>query len=232
LEPLLNFIQTKIPWLIEHKYLFLFLGALIEGLNTMVLGGFLLSLKIVKFLPLFLVMVLGHTINGYFWYGIGFWGGATMLDKWGHQQKLSHEIIEKVTHYFNKFSGKAIIITKFTFSLEIATLILAGSLKYNIKEFSKYNFYGSFGWTIITLSIGYIFGQSFNFFKIFIKNLTYLLLFLGGAIAVILLFKVLAKRRFIKFLSLEQKLDELKQVFKEKLDNLLEDKDKKIKRYG
>lgn len=220
MEGLLHFLQLNFPWLIEYRYLFLFLGALIEGLNTMVLGGFLASVGAVKILPTFLIMVLGHTLNGYFWYGVGYFGGAKSLDKWGHRQKLSHEIIKKVEDYFNRFSGKAIIITKFTFSFQIATLILAGSLKHNLKEFSKYNFYGSFGWTIITIAIGYIFGQSFNLFRIFIRNLTYLLAFLAGALVLVIAIKLIIKNAFIKSLKFEEKLENLKKIIKNKAQDL------------
>jgi len=220
---LINILQSYTPWLIEHRYFFLFLGSLLEGMNTMVFGGFLASVGVVNILPLFLIMTLGHTLNGYLWYLVGFLGGAKALDRWGHRRKLSHEIIEKVTNYFNRYSGRAIMITKFTFSFQIATLILAGSLKHNLKEFSKYNFYGSLGWSVITIFVGYIFGQSYNLFRIFIKNLTYFAAFLGGAIVLIILLKLVMRGVFIKSLKLEDKLRKLNERWKKKFNSLLEE---------
>lgn len=226
MELLINFLQSYAPWLIEHRYFFLFLGSLLEGMNTMVFGGFLASVGVVKILPLFLIMTLGHTLNGYIWYFVGFFGGAKALDKWGHRRKLSHEIIKKVTDYFNRYSGRAIMITKFTFSFQIATLILAGSLKHNLKNFSKYNFYGSFGWSVITIFIGYIFGQSYNLFRIFIKNLTYFTAFLAGAIILIILIKLAMRSAFIKSLRFEDKLRELNERWKKKFNGLMEERGK------
>lgn len=221
MEALLNFLQDKAPWLIEHKYLFLFLGSLVEGLNTMVFGGFLASVKAVDLLAVFLVMTGGHTLNGYLWYTVGYFGGAKSLDKWGHREKLSHDIIIKITNYFNRYSGRTIMITKFTFSLQIVALILAGSVKHNLKEFSKYNFYGSLGWAIITIFIGYIFGQSFQLFTNLIKNFTLFLVAIGGAITVVIILKLFMKSAFIKTLKIDAKLREWNVRLKSTMDMYL-----------
>ena len=146
MEAVLQFLETSFPVLIAHKYLFLFLGAMIEGLNTMVLGGFLVSVNSIKLLPTFLLFILAYTLNGYIWYTVGYFAGAKPIDKWGRKKEKSKRVIEKVEHYFTKYSGRAIVITKFTFSLTVATLIMAGSLKYSLKKFTLYNFVGSIGW--------------------------------------------------------------------------------------
>lgn len=223
MEAFLNFLQNNLPWLIEYRYLFLFLGSVFEGLNTLVLGGFLASAGLVKLVPLFLLLTVGHTLNGYLWYSVGFFGGAKALDKWGHRKKMSHEIIEKVADYFNRYSGRAIVFTKFTFSFEIATLITAGTIKYNFKDFSKYNFLGSLGWVFITVSIGYVFGQSFNLFSIFIRNLTYLLVFLAGAIVLAVILKILMRSAFVKSLKFEEKLKKWRETVKDRFNGFLDE---------
>ncbi|MBI2627197.1 MAG: DedA family protein [Parcubacteria group bacterium] len=225
MENILHFLQINLPWLISYKYLFLFLGSFIEGLNTMVFGGFLASLNAVNLWLVLLIMLVGHTLNGYVWYAVGFWGGAKSLDKWGHREKLSHDVIEKVTDYFNRYSGRTIMITKLTFSLQIAALIMAGSLKYNLKQFTKYNFYGSLGWTLLTVFVGYFFGESFEALRLFLKNFTYFIIFLGGAMALVIIFKIVMKSKFIRLIKLDAKLREINGIIKEKLDQVLSNKD-------
>src|SRR3989338_8821757 len=209
MEPVLQFIGSAFPALIAYKYLFLFLGAMIEGLNTMVLGGFLVSVNTVKLLPLFLLFVLAYTINGYIWYTVGYFAGAKPIDKWGRKDEKGKKIIERVESYFNKYSGRAIIITKFTFSLTVATLIMAGSLKYNLKKFSLYNFIGSIGWVAVTLFVGYFFGQSYKLFFVYLKHFTYGLIFLSGAIALIYIIKLIFGSAFVKSLFITDKIKEL-----------------------
>src|SRR3989344_3724670 len=219
MEAVLQFLETSFPVLIAHKYLFLFLGAMVEGLNTMVLGGFLVSIDTIKLLPTFLLFILAYTINGYIWYAVGNFAGAKPIDKWGRKDEKGRKIIEKVESYFNKYSGRAIIITKFTFSLTVATLIMAGSLKYNLKKFSLYNFVGSIGWVAVTLFVGYFFGESYKFFFVYLKNFTYGLVFLGGAIALIYIIKLIFGSAFVKSLSITDKIKE----FSYKLRNGLEE---------
>jgi len=227
MEPFLNFLQLNFPVLFSHKYIFLFLGAMIEGLNTMVLGGFLVSTKAIPLLPTFLVFTLGYTINGYLWYAVGYWGGSKPIDKWGRTQPKSDKIIKTVQEYFERHSGLAIIITKFTFSLTIAALIMAGSLKYNLRRFTVYNFIGSIGWVSLTLFIGYFFGQSYRFFFVYIKNFTYLLIFLGGAIILVYILKLVFESAFIKAIINHKKVRYYSEKIRNGLDRLLPDEDDK-----
>ena len=219
MEAVLQFLETSFPVLIAHKYLFLFLGAMIEGLNTMVLGGFLVSVNSIKLLPTFLLFILAYTLNGYIWYTVGYFAGAKPIDKWGRKKEKSKRVIEKVEHYFTKYSGRAIVITKFTFSLTVATLIMAGSLKYSLKKFTLYNFVGSIGWVTVTLFVGYFFGESYKFFLVYLKNFTYALVFLGGAIVLVYVIKLTLGSAFIKSLFWPDRFKE----FSHKLRNGLEE---------
>jgi membrane-associated protein len=225
-EPLLQFIQDNFPALINYRYLFLFVGATIEGLNTMVLGGFLVSTGSVKLAPSFLLFTLGYTINGYIWYTVGYFGGSKPIDKWGRKEPKSDKIIRKVQEYFEKYSGRAIVLTKFTFSLTIATLIMAGSLKYDMKKFSFYNFIGSVGWVVVTLFVGYFFGESYKFFFVYIKNFTYFLIFLGGAVTLVYIIKWMLRSAFIKSLLLTDRIKEFSYKIREGLDKFLVDNEK------
>jgi membrane-associated protein len=193
---------------------------MIEGMNTMILGGFLVSTRVIPLLPTFLIFTLGYTINGYLWYAVGYFGGSKPIDKWGRTKPKSEKIIKTVQDYFERHSGKAIVITKFTFSLTIAALIMAGSLKYSLKKFSIYNLIGSIGWVSLTLFVGYFFGQSYKFFFVYIKSFTYLLVFLGGAIALVYILKLIFESAFIKSLLIHEKLHEYGEKIKHGLDKL------------
>ena len=198
MEQVFTFIQEHAPVLIDHKYLFLFIGATIEGISALVIGGFLVSTKAVQFFPALAVFVLGHTINGFIWYGVGYYGGAKSLDRWGRSKEGSRKVIERVEYYFHRHSGKAIFITKFTFSLTIATQVMAGSLKYDLRKYSWYNLLGSASWALFAMSIGYFFGQSYRLIFVYAKDLAIGIGFLGGAIALIYILKAILQSAFIK----------------------------------
>jgi len=184
----------------------------------MILGGFLVSTGFVAFLPMLLLFMLGETINGYAWYAVGYFAGSKPIDKWGRSKPKSEKIINTVQHYFEKHSGKAILITKFTFSLTIATMIMAGSLKYDLRKFSFYNFIGSLGWACITFFSGYFFGQSYKLLFRYLTDIVYIFVFLGGAVALIYILQWMLKSAFVRAV-LEY---ELVRHYREKLRNGLE----------
>ena len=225
----LNFIQLHFPILVVHKTLFLFLGAVVEGFNILILGGFLVSTGAIKLWPTFVMFLAGDIINGYCWYAVGYFAGAKPIDRWGRKDPKSRKVIDKVQTYFERYSGRALIITKFTFSLTIATLVMAGSLKYNLKRFSLYNAIGSLGWVSLTIFTGYFFGRSYEFFFSYLANIGYLFLFLGGAITVIYILKTLLSTAFVKSLFISEKIKEFSEKLKVGIDKLLtsdEDKNK------
>ena len=225
MESFLIFLQDHAPYLISYKYFFLFLGGLIEGMNVLVLAGFIASSGQINLWVILPILIFAHFLNGCGWYLVGYLGGAKALDKWGHKNKISHQVINRIEEYFEKYSGRAIMFAKFTFSLEIATMILSGSLKYNLKKFFKYNLYGSIGWVFMTVFIGYFFAESFKIFFSFIKDFTLFLIFLAIAIALIYIIKVLLKRYFVRYLFIQQKIKEWTEKIRDGLNGILTEED-------
>src|SRR3989338_10558167 len=164
METFFNFFQSHFPALIHYKYLFIFLGAAIEGMNTTILAGFFASIASISLWPAFFICLTGEVINGFAWYAVGYYAGAKPIDRWGRKDEKSRKIIEKVEQYFQRYSGRAILLAHLTWSLTIATMIMAGSFKYNLKKFSFYNSLGSIMWVLMIFFLGFFFGESYKFF--------------------------------------------------------------------
>ncbi len=223
MESVFIFFQTYFPILIEHKYLWIFLGASIEGPNTIILAGFLASMGSLSLWPVFLLCLTGEIINGYAWYIVGYFAGTRMVDKWMRKDQKSRKIIERVEEYFQRYSGRAIVIAKLTWSLTIATMIMSGSFKYNLKKFSLYNFIGSMGWVLVTFFVGFFFGQSYKFIFDYVKNAVYPLVFLGGAVAIGYILRMVFRSMFIKSLFLQERLKDIGDKMKDGIDKFLSD---------
>jgi len=225
MDGVLFFIQTHLPFLINHKYLFIYLGTSIEGLNSTILAGFLASVGAVSLWPVLFLCVIGAMTNGFMWYTVGYFAGSKPIDKWGRKDEKGRKIIEKVEDYFHRYSGRAIIITKLTWSLTIATMITAGSLKYDLKKFTLYNFIGSMGWAFMVVFFGFFFGQSYKFLIGYLTHIMFGLLFLVGAIILIYILKRIFNSFFIRSIFLRDKLNELSNKFKDGMDKFLSDKE-------
>jgi len=224
MEGLLQFIQERLPFLVDHIYLFLFIGGTLEGLNSLILGGFLASFGQVKLFIILPLLVIAHTLNGFIWYSVGYLGGAKSLDRWAYKDKRGRAIMDKIYHYFKKYSGRAIMFAKFTFSLEIATMILSGSLKYNLREFFKFSFLGSVFWVTLTVLVGYFFGESFKLFFTILKNFTIAMAFLGGAIALIYVIKIILKKRYVNYLIWRERIKDWRGRLLDNFDKFLNGK--------
>ncbi|MEX2090513.1 MAG: DedA family protein [Candidatus Paceibacterota bacterium] len=220
MEPVLQFIQEHLPALIEHKYLFIFLGVAIEGINSTILAGFLASIGAVAVWPAFLLAIVGQIINAFAWYAVGYFAGSKPIDKWGRKDEKSRKIIEKVEEYFHRYSGRAILFAHLTWSLTIATMITAGSFKYNLKKFAFYNIVGSTVWVVMIFFLGFFFGQSYKFFFEILKNLFLLFAFLGGVIALAYFIKKIFGGIFIRSLFLREHWDKFSHNVKDKIDEI------------
>lgn len=225
MEIFFNFFQSNFPTLIHYKYLFIFLGATIEGMNTTILAGFLASVANISLWPAFFICLTGEIINGFVWYSVGYYAGAKPIDKWGRKDEKSRKIIEKVEGYFKRYSGRAILFAKVTWSLCIATMIMAGSFKYNLRRFALYNFIGSVIWVGMVFFIGFFFGESYKFLFDYLKNFALILVFLGGAIAVGYILKLIFRSAYIKTLFVTERLRELSDKVLEGIDKFLSDKE-------
>lgn len=221
LQNLLNYF----PLLVHYQYLLFFLGGALEGLNTMVLAGFLGSLGHIKIAPMFAVLVAAYCVNGYLWYAVGYWGGAKPIDYWLRRHKKRREAFERVRKYFERHSGWAIAVTKTTLSFTVITLVLAGFLKYSFRKFSLYNFLGSVGWVAVTFSVGYFFGQGFELFFRYFENFSYLLLFFVAAAALIYFGKRTGRTLFERWLTLASRVRQIGEAVKDGLDEILTSND-------
>ncbi len=221
MESLFQTLQVQYPFIVQYKYALFFLGAALEGMNTMIVAGFLYSANRVFFLPTFIVLVLGYCIHGYIWYLVGFLGGGNAIDWWASGKPKRRELLERIRSYFEKYTGPVIVFAKATLSLTMATLILAGFLKYDIKKFSLYNFLGSAAWVGITFFVGYFFGAGFEFFFQYLRDATYVVFFLVAAIILVSLVSKGVANFAVRSATLAEHLRTVSTKIREEISNFV-----------
>lgn len=199
-----EFIKPIISFIYEQRYIFVFLAALFEGTNIMLLAGFLYRLGVFKFWNTFFLLLMGYFLNGYIWYCIGYFGGRKFLNKWGSRFLLTKERLIKLENYFKKHTTKALIITRITYGISSYVLILAGIFKTKAKKFFWCNLIASIIWVLGMFFIGYSFGASYTLVgkitrtvTIWLTVVTFILMILS-AIALVLWLRKLARRKFLE----------------------------------
>jgi membrane protein DedA with SNARE-associated domain len=146
----------------QHRYIFAFLGALVEGNNIFIISGFLSKLQLFKFWNILAVLFVGYFINGYALYFIGRFGGRSMLEKWGPRFFLTKDRLEKLEDYFKRHTVKALVITRVTYGISTYVFIIAGIFKTKLRKFFWCNLLASTAWVLVTFTIGYSFGASYE----------------------------------------------------------------------
>ena len=111
-----------------------------------------------------------------------------------------------------------------TLSLTVATLIMAGSLKYNIKKFSLYNLLGAAGWVVTTLAVGYFFGESYKLLFGYIKSFTVLALITAATVIVIYMLRMAVKSSLLKSMTISERLQEIGDKIKSGFGDMFADK--------
>jgi membrane-associated protein len=188
-------------------------------------AGFLLSVHSISFVPTFLALVLGEIVNGFLWYGVGYWGGARSLDWITRHSRNQQKIVAKMREYMERYTARAILFAKVTFSITVVTQILVGSVKYPIKRFSLYNIIGSLGWVALVLAIGFFFGTSYTILFGYLESVGHLVLFTAIVVAVIFVFQRVFRGAFARYFGIVERFQEFGEKIRDGLNRFVAPKD-------
>ncbi len=221
-------IDTITPFLYQSRYVFAFLGSLLEGANIMLVCGFLYRLDLFKFWNILTVLLIGYILNGYLCYALGRFGGRKVLEKFGPKLFLTKTRIKKIEKYFRRHTIKALLLTRMTYGIGGYVYILAGIFRTKAKKFFWCNVLASMVWVMTTFFIGYTFGISYDLLSDVVKTIAvwmmvvlFILLMLG-AIWFVYWLRRIAKTKLLEKMGNHKSWQTLKWVGK-KIINLFND---------
>jgi len=180
--------------LYDHRYVFAFLAALLEGTFIMVLSGVLFRFGYFNLWEIFAVLVVGYFLNGVFWYLVGRVGGHQIIEKFIKRFKVGRKGMDKLEEYFNRHSAKTIFLTRITYGIAMFAFMIAGSLKMKWKKFASISLLATVIWVLGVGAIGYGFGASLQSLSGVTRGITI------GIIAIIILLMVLVSVSFIAWM--------------------------------
>ncbi len=173
---ILTFFERLFPILLQYKYLVLFLSSCLEGFNTFLVAGFFIANGTLSPVPTFFIALVGEVINSFLWYSLGYWGGARWIDFLVKGNRRKKAIVKRIRQNLEEYTGAILLLVKMTWSITTATIIMIGSIKYSIRKFALYNVIGSFGWVLLTLSLGYFLGTGYQLYVNELQHISYLIL--------------------------------------------------------
>jgi len=159
-----SLIPNFLLFLVDYKYILLFLAVIIEGPILMVASGILVHSKFFNLTTAFWVILAGDLVGDIIWYYVGLFFARPFIKKYGKFVKITPEKFEKAKELFNKYHVKILLISKITigFGMSLATLMAAGATRVPLKKYLMLNFLGEIVLVSILLFMGYFFGQLYD----------------------------------------------------------------------
>ena len=113
-------------------------------------GGLNLAATLIVF---YAAAILGNTSN----YWIARFFGSRIIDS-GKIKSLTPERMAKLDHFFEKFGGLTIVITRFMPFFRTFAPFIAGTGHMNFGKFTLFNAIGGISWVSLFVLVGYFFG--------------------------------------------------------------------------
>jgi membrane protein DedA with SNARE-associated domain/membrane-associated phospholipid phosphatase len=139
-----------------------FVGLVAPGETVVMAGGVIAGqgeIQLVLLIGLvWACAVLGDTTSFF----IGHRLGRRFLEKHGPRVKITHERLEQVEGYFDRYGGRTILIGRFIGLVRALAPFIAGSSGLPYRRFIPYSIVGCGLWSTTFCVIGYVFWRSFD----------------------------------------------------------------------
>ncbi len=145
----------------QYNYLFLFPLAIVGGVITAIVCGFLISLHQMSFVPVLAILLAADMTGDTLFYMLGRWGMG-FLQRHGYRIGITKEKLDKAADFFNVHHRKAVYLSKMAMAIGIVGLIAAGCLRVNFWRYLFICLTVTFFRSIILLIVGYFFGNAYD----------------------------------------------------------------------
>lgn len=161
--------------------------AIIEGPIVAVICGFLVTLRVLNPLLVYVILVIGDVVGDGVIYYIGY-SGKRFLKYF----KITEEKLEKAKIYFHENHKKAIVMSKLVHGIGFTGLVAAGASHVPYKRYFKTCTLISVVQSFVMIMVGVLFGHAY---VVIGKYLDYYAALVSVLVLVIILFIIIRKYR-------------------------------------
>jgi membrane protein DedA with SNARE-associated domain len=128
-------------------------------------SGFLASSGRFSFWLIVFVAAAANLTGATIIYFIGFFGGRTILERYGKYLLISTESISKMDRWLDRYEAQVAFFSRLLPGVRTFSSLLIGAGKINFKKFIFYTLAGSFIWNLPLAYVGLITGNNWNFLR-------------------------------------------------------------------
>lgn len=149
-----HFVEDHRVW----GYVILFLAMIVEGEVLLIVAGMLARLKALDLGDVLWISFAGVMIGDVLWYGLGILTArsAKLASLANYAEKSVHTFLPR----FREKPFRSILLSKFIYGANHATLILSGIMRVKFPIFIRAEAYASFAWVAIYAVAGFMFGYA------------------------------------------------------------------------
>ena len=151
------------------------------------LGGFTASRGDLTLWGVILAATFGSVVGALVLYAVGYWFGRerlyALVDRYGRYALLKQSDIDKANDWFERYSGKAVMIGRLVPVVRSLVSIPAGLTRMPLPLFVLYTAVGSAVWNSVLIGSGYALGSRWEEVEQYVGYLQYAVIL--GAVAVV-----------------------------------------------
>ncbi|HTP57225.1 MAG TPA: VTT domain-containing protein [Candidatus Paceibacterota bacterium] len=159
MNSLVHWFQTVSPMIGQYRYPLLAGITVIEGTVSLLVVGVLAAAGVLSPWATFVSCLIGSVIGGYFWYGVGYWAGAGPLEKFMHSSEVRRALFERIREHSERAAGIIVFLAKLGYAITVPTLIIVGSLRFDLKRYSLANAAGTLIWVSVLFWVSFFAGK-------------------------------------------------------------------------
>lgn len=153
--------QEIFHFLLTYRYPMLLVASTIEGPIVTIIGAFLSTLGYLNLFFVFWIVLAGDIFGDMIHYAIGRWGGAPLLNRWGHHIGVTEKRFLRLKQSFHTHPRRTLFTGKLLQGVGAMVLQAAGAVKMPLKTFVWYNLIASIPKALFLIAIGYFFGYAY-----------------------------------------------------------------------
>ncbi len=192
-----NVLEKIIIWALaviaKFKYAGIFLTMSLESAaipipSEVVLpfSGFLASSGRLNFWLIITVATLANLTGAIAIYLVGFYGGRTLLERYGRYVLVHKDEIAKMDSWLGKHGAGVAFFSRLLPGIKTFSSLIIGAGKINFRKFFFYTLAGSFVWNLPLTYLGFAAGNNWDFLRPYFRKFDFVIL--AAIIVAVILF--------------------------------------------
>lgn len=122
---------------------------------------------------------IGNLIGSIIAYGVGFYGGRPIIEKYGKYILISRRDLDLADNWFNKYGQKVVFFSRLLPVIRTFISLPAGISRMSFKKFSFYTLAGCLLWSFVLTYAGVIMGENWHDIEVYFREFQWII---GGLI--------------------------------------------------